>query len=228
MSVTERVYYQDTYLESLEARIIEINSDEDGSYVILDKTIFHPQGGGQPNDKGHFLVNGQEYTLTKLSTSGNSIRHYYTTSKATSLAVNDVAVLNLDMQTRVLYAQIHSAGHLIEDAIRTLYPQIEAYKGFHAPGGQASVNFKLQEGQQLFDLATGKAAIEKRVNELVAQKIPLRVTLDSNNVRSVQFEGHLPLNCGGTHVRHSGEIGKIIIRNIKKEKEGCKVGYDVE
>ena len=43
----------DTYLDKLETTILEIGQDENGSYVIFDKTIFHPQGGGQPSDEDY-------------------------------------------------------------------------------------------------------------------------------------------------------------------------------
>ena len=46
---TKRVYYTDTYLDRLEVEILEASQDENGRYVIFDQTIFHPQGGGQPD-----------------------------------------------------------------------------------------------------------------------------------------------------------------------------------
>lgn len=58
MDSTERVYYTNIYLDKLEVQILEVGQDEVGSYVICDKTVFHPQGGGQPNDESYFEKDG--------------------------------------------------------------------------------------------------------------------------------------------------------------------------
>lgn len=68
----------------LEAKVIESGVDKDGSYVIFDKTIFHPQEGGKQDDKGTLLEAGKElYKVTKLSAPNDHnenpfvIKHYY-------------------------------------------------------------------------------------------------------------------------------------------------------
>src|SRR6266508_2142175 len=64
---TKRMYYNDTYLDRLKfVKILEVGEDENGDYFISDKTIFHPQGGGQPADEGYFEVNGKQHAVTKL------------------------------------------------------------------------------------------------------------------------------------------------------------------
>ena len=60
---TERVYYTNTCLDKLETKILEIGQDENGSYVMFDKTIFHPQGGGQPADEGYLERDNKHYSL---------------------------------------------------------------------------------------------------------------------------------------------------------------------
>ena len=49
---TRRLYFESTYLFESPATILEQAEDEKGSYVVLDQTIFYPQGGGQPSDRG--------------------------------------------------------------------------------------------------------------------------------------------------------------------------------
>lgn len=77
---TERVYYTNTYLDKLVVKILEVGKDENGSYVICDRIIFHPQGGGQPSDEG-YLVNqgGKRYKVKKLATAlcSSGLRVYY-------------------------------------------------------------------------------------------------------------------------------------------------------
>ena len=54
--MTEQIYNSDAYKQELESKIIEINED----YIVLDKTIFFPGGGGQPNDIGFISLGKDE------------------------------------------------------------------------------------------------------------------------------------------------------------------------
>ncbi|CAG8770704.1 4023_t:CDS:1, partial [Funneliformis caledonium] len=80
---TELIYYRDTYLDKLEAIIVEVGRDENGDFIIFDKTIFHPQGGGQPDDKGHFKLKNKQFVVKKLWAPRNFnevpylVKHYY-------------------------------------------------------------------------------------------------------------------------------------------------------
>ena len=53
---TEKLFYQDAYLKSFPARVISCEQDRDGWRVVLDRTAFYPEGGGQPGDQG--FLNG--------------------------------------------------------------------------------------------------------------------------------------------------------------------------
>ena len=53
-------YLKDTYIYQLQTKIAEVNE----SKVVFEDTVFHPQGGGQPNDKGFMVVNGHKYEIT--------------------------------------------------------------------------------------------------------------------------------------------------------------------
>ena len=61
--MTEQIYNSDAYKQELESKIIEINED----YIVLDKTIFFPGGGGQPNDIGFISLGKDEIEINKVS-----------------------------------------------------------------------------------------------------------------------------------------------------------------
>lgn len=232
---TERVYYTNTYLDKLEARVVEVGSDHKGAYVCFDKTIFHPQGGGQPNDQGTFHIGERSWQVTDLTTDG-AIKHYYKEGQTQAPLINDVALLQIDLQRRTLLARLHSAGHLLECAMASICPDLVPFKGCHFPKGEASTYFYLADGKSMPNLQEVKVNLATLINHLVQKSIPVIANNDQKG-RTVCFQGFEPLGCGGTHVRISTEIGNVDIRSVKREKvqverdkpkqEGCKIGYDV-
>ncbi len=226
---TERVYYRDTYLDRLDARILSLGDDEKGRFVVFDKTVFHPQGGGQPDDQGYFEVDGTKFTVSKLSAPRNPyenpyiIKHYYV-SDQNVLRVDQVVLQVIHMESRKLFARYHSAGHLLSNAVHRLYPQVDGCNGNHFPK-QAFVLF---DGEQLPEnLQELKERACDLVNKLIQERLPLKNRWEETP-RTIQF-GDLPAYpCGGTHVMNTSEIGTVSIRNIKKEKKGFKIGYDLE
>jgi Ser-tRNA(Ala) deacylase AlaX len=138
---TKRIYYNDTYLDKLEVKVLETNKDENGNYFTSDKTIFHPQGGGQPADEGHLEVNDRQYAITKLVAPRNPheepyiIKHYY--EGEINFLKGEKVIQVINMEKRLLYSRLHSAGHLIEDAVRQTFPSLKGIRGNHFPNSQA-------------------------------------------------------------------------------------------
>ena len=61
--MTKKLYLNDTYLLEAHARVLERACDERGPYLLLDQTIFYPQGGGQPCDQGTIISGGRQYQM---------------------------------------------------------------------------------------------------------------------------------------------------------------------
>jgi Ser-tRNA(Ala) deacylase AlaX len=225
---TERVYYSDTYNTQIVAEVADLGSDDKGNYAVFNKTIFHPQGGGQPSDEGYFLKDEVKYTVKYLEAPRDPqsdpyiIKHYYEKDRTVDLEIGDQVTQVVDFAKRELYARLHSAGHLLANAVNQLYPQFQGCNGNHFP----KTSFVIFEGTPppLLEL---KVKAEEKVNELVRENLSVRNNYTSVP-RTIQF-GDLPAYpCGGTHVKSSGDIGKVTIRSVKKEKRGIKIGYDIE
>ena len=60
---TEKLYDIDAYATSFEAEILQVEQDKKGIYLVLDKTLFFPEEGGQNSDKGSFTIDGTEYEV---------------------------------------------------------------------------------------------------------------------------------------------------------------------
>ncbi|CAM9170821.1 unnamed protein product [Pylaiella littoralis] len=119
---TERVYMLDTYLMVYEAKVLGVVEDEtQGPAVILDKTIFHPQGGGQPSDEGNIVCGPSAMKVHKVrDVGGGVIHHYYGAISGSSFRPPETgqpASLALDSAKRLRHAALHSAGHAVDRAV---------------------------------------------------------------------------------------------------------------
>ncbi len=209
--MTERLYYTHDALECT-ARLIRTSLQDDGRYaVVLDQTLFHPQGGGQPADKG--WING--VVVESVLQQDDEIIHLL----AQPLPREEVT-LQVDAVSRALHTHLHSAGHLIGYAgeLHGWQP----IKAHHWPG----------EGRITFN-ATGSAsvpdidALSEHIARWQAAALPRIVTFDAGR-RNVRF-GDLPAyGCGGTHVPSLAALGQVVISNIKIKKGQLIVYYTVQ
>ena len=231
-------YLSDTYLFESQATIKEIKQTEVGKAVVLDQTIFYPQGGGQPADKGMIYSDDVEFEVVdvRLDRSGE-VYHYGGYDKG-EFAVGDIVKLKIDKDRRVKNAQLHSAGHLLDAAVKKLgITEIKPVKGFHFPDGP----YVEYEGS-LENPMDYIPKVEEAVNELILENVELEKEELSNeeaekrgiwappgkSARIINFKGYKTCGCGGTHVNNAGEIGKITIRKISSKKGKTRIAYLVE
>ncbi|CBJ48444.1 Similar to ATP binding / alanine-tRNA ligase [Ectocarpus siliculosus] len=114
------MYLQDTYLMTSEATVLGVvEDDSQGSAIILDRTIFHPQGGGQPSDEGTITCGDCTVPVSKVRDVGGVIYHYGTMSGTPQprLEAGRPASLALDSAKRLRHAALHSAGHAVDKAV---------------------------------------------------------------------------------------------------------------
>ena len=221
------------------------------SVVATAETIFHAQGGGQPSDTGSITSLASDSTttfdvLTVRHAGEGRILHHGRFSPADSRAFEDGESVeqHVDSDKRLLHSRIHTAGHILGLAVRQLadtIPDITELKAQHYPDA-AFVEFRgLIDGKH-------KAAIQERADDLVRQAIPVHVVwwgyeelkekcavvLDSVDasstglMRAVNIEGVGAYPCGGTHVTDTSRVGKLVVRNIKRQKGITKISYAVE
>ena len=235
--MTKLLYLGDTYLFQSPATIVAVCKDEsDRTTIILDQTIFYPQGGGQPFDLGKIVLENAEFNVTAVRLDENGIVHHFGEFAKGSFEPGDIVTLHIDEARRVHHAKLHSAGHLIDCAITQLNLPLTPSKGYHfAEGPYVEYAGEIEQTPEMV------AAIQDNVNELVANNISIMVNELSaeeakkqgivappgKSVRLVLFEGFEPCGCGGTHVRNAAKIGKIIIRKIKSKKGNVRISYEV-
>ena len=195
------------------AQVLSCDRTEDGLWAVsLDRTIFHPQGGGQPSDHG--TVDTVE--LKKALHTPDGIVHLL------AAPVQGTVELSVDSDLRKLHSRLHSAGHIIGLVGDRL--------GWHATGGnhfpgESRVVFKPDslDAIALMD----PCEFESEVNYLIALNLD-RVISINDGFRTVTWGRWQAYPCGGTHVANTSEIGRVRITKIKTKKGQITVSYEVD
>ena len=237
-----REYYIDSYLFESSALIENICKKDDGILLQLNKTIFHPQGGGQPSDEGEIIIRGKSYPVLQLICEKDSdVIWHKIKSNDEEFEKNVEIQMKINDEKRKLYARLHSAGHLIDVAISNIGYPLTPVKGYHFPDGPY-VEYNGQVSNN-----DAKDQIEKTCNELIDKcdnNFHVQTGLYTYEEALKTFKevpNYIPRNkptrflrlvpsdigkpCGGTHVKHIKEIGKLIISKIAKKGKNIRISY---
>jgi alanyl-tRNA synthetase len=221
-SVTERLYYTDSYATGFRADVVDATPDR--RRVYLERTAFYPTSGGQPHDLG--TLNGIEIGEVVDEEDGR-VAHLLSAPLDGSSVEGRV-----DWRRRFDHMQQHTGQHLLSAVLLELF-------------GAQTVSFHLGAESSTIDIARGaldpdeiRRALE-RANEIVFENRPVTVTFRHSSedlglrkptgregmVRIVAIEGVDQSACGGTHVRATGEIGGVLIRRLEKVRGNVRVEF---
>lgn len=228
-------YHQKPECYESQSRIAAQGKDDAGNYVILENTIFYPQGGGQPSDQGMMRVENLEIPIHSVKIKEGEIRHY------TAVEIpdfNNAAVsMTIDSQRRTLNSRLHSAGHVISHAIEDIYPGCRAIKGHHFPG-ECYVEFQYSEE---VDLSLVNAKIEQLIQQnahvasayVSGAELPklcpnLSYTVPAHDqIRLIKIGAYEQQPCCGTHVQSLGELRGLRITKQKSKGGTLKLTYEI-
>ncbi len=215
-------YLQDSSkIEDIATFLSLLEVEGKGTALILDKTIFYPQGGGQPADQG--LINGDnaELIVSDVRMIEGIVHHFGNFSRG-NFAQHDTVNLKIDIERRNLHTRLHSAGHLIDDATKMIGLTLTPTKGYHFPQGP----YVEYEGEVALDQKEElRLRLEAKVNELASNKSDTKITFTDNKIRVVAFTEGMGCPCGGTHVSNTGDIGKISIKKISSKNGQVRISY---
>lgn len=239
--MTKLLYLDDTYQFEGAGTVLSLSRDEKGGYLVLDQTVFYPQGGGQASDKGYLRVSGDEIPLTFAGFQEGSVRHYVPDAYFKDTYIGQVAALAIDRTHRLENARLHTGGHLISHVLETLDPRLVPIKGYHFPNG-AYVEFANER-------SVDAVALIERANEQLAADVALSrgvsATLSDfptilrlrpalapfvpqdKPSRIVTIGSYAALPCGGTHVSNLAQLGSIRITKVKKQKSNVRISYEM-
>ncbi len=223
--MTEEIFRQDAYARSCEATVTKV--DEAG--IALDRTVFYPEGGGQPGDTGVLRrQDGSEVRIAetrKNKATGGQI--HVPEDGAPALAEGETVTAEIDWERRHKLMRMHTCLHLMCAIVEgdVTGGQIGEEKGrldFNLPDTSLDKEHITAELNRLIeeDHPTGARWIS---DQEMAQQAELVRTMSVKppaglgKVRLIEVAGVDLQPCGGTHVRSTGEIGRVRVRKIENK-----------
>ena len=224
MNITVKLYEQDSYLKNFTAEVQKCIPDGDFFKIVLNKTAFFPEGGGQYADHG--TLNNANVLDVQIDKNGTI---FHKTDKA--LKEKTIVTGTLDWNRRFRHMQNHSGEHIISGIIHSLYGLDNI--GFHLGEDYVTCDYSemlTTEQVKKVEALSNKAVFENvgikawypKPSELDA--IPYRAKLDlKENVRIVEIDGYDICACCAPHVGRTGEIGLIKITWTEKSHGGIRL-----
>lgn len=204
---TEKLYYQDAHQAAFEARVVSCQPGKHGYDVVLDRTCFYPEGGGQPGDTG--VLSGIRVTDTHER--GGEIVHFC----EQPLAVGQIVEGQIDYGRRFEFMQLHSGEHILSGVVHRRFGYENV--GFHMGADFVTIDFSGMLTQE--DLS----AVEAEANEWVWKNVPIEITYpDAEALKAIPYRSKKELTgqvrivtipgadicaCCGTHVSSTGKLG---------------------
>ena len=220
---TEKLYYQDPFMQEFTATVLACEEAKNSFKVVLDRTAFYPEGGGQPADHG--ALGGA--AVTDVHEKDGVIFH--TCDQA--VEIGETVTGRIDWARRFDHMQQHSGEHIISGILCTDYHCDNV--GFHLGADVVTIDYNADiSWEQALDA-------ERKANEVIWAdravdiKYPTPAELAAldyrskkeltGKVRIVTFPEADCCACCGTHVLRAGQVGLIKVLSCQKFREGVRI-----
>ena len=225
MNLTEKLYESDAFLTSMPAKVLACEPYKTGYAIVLNRTVFYPEGGGQPCDKGK--LDGQDVTFVFIR---DGIVYHVVPQP---IEVGKTVFGVIDWARRFDFMQQHSGEHIATGL---------AFRIF----GANNVGFHLTETSVVLDVdkelgAKEIAQIEDAANRAIYENVPVYAgyptdeeleklafrskleRIHGDEIRIVEVPNCDVCACCGTHVAFTGQVGVVKILDYQKHRQGTRI-----
>ena len=217
------IFRSDPYLSASEAMVVAVL--EEG--LILDKTVFYPEGGGQPGDIGRIANNIFEADVKNTIKSTNGILHL-TDNKLGAISEGDNVKIDIDWERRYSLMRMHTALHILCSIVDGAVTggSVGSQKSrldFDIPGERPDKESLTQELMEIVDrnypvTSSWISDQELQQNPNLIRTMSVKPPTGTGQVRMIRIGDNIDFQpCGGTHVKSTGEVGKIKINKIENK-----------
>jgi alanyl-tRNA synthetase len=233
---TTKLYWRNPSDTQFSAKVVEVWQDDDHIYAVFDSTLFYPEGGGQPSDRGTIKASG-EITLyvDHVFEEDGRIVHLLSPDELSGgnlLEAGQTVHGQIDWARRFDFMQQHTGQHILSRAFEVVCNANTV--GFHLGDDYVSIDLDIQSVSdslltEVEDLANRMifSNLGVEIREYASNEVPddirRRIPADSHSVRVVYVGDFDACACGGTHVQATGEIGIIKINRLDRSHGGVRV-----
>lgn len=230
---TQPLYYEQPYRQTFEAAIVWSGTVDDSPAVILDKTLFYPEGGGQASDTGTLRQGDEERRVTRAEKQGDAIVHVLDGPLKKGSVEGAI-----DWQRRYDMMRHHTATHLINAAARAVLGGHIWQKGSQLDDQEARLDMSHYQRITPEELRSIEATANEWVREarpVTKQQMPREQAEQQygmrlyqggppagGTLRILEIQGVEVEACGGTHVDNTAEIGCIKITGTERVQDGVE------
>jgi alanyl-tRNA synthetase len=239
LPATEQLYYADAYMREFDAKVLKII---DSAYVVLDRTCFYPEGGGQPADHGLLTDGNAKYDVVDTQKIGKVIVHKL--GSAPTLKEGSTVHGVLDWNRRYGLMKAHTVTHLVNGAARRVLGEHVWQSGTQK--GLETSRLDITHYGRLTQEEVHK--IEQLANQAIAANMKVETTWLPRNEAEARYGfrlyqgGAVPGKdirvvktgdwdveaCAGTHLRSTLEVGFVKIVYTERVQDGVeRLGYAV-
>ncbi len=219
--MTEKLFYKDSYIKEFQANVLSCEKEKNIFKIILDKTAFFPEGGGQTADTG-FIADAKVIDVQEE----NGIIYHYADKEVTG-----AVFCKLDFERRYIKMQNHTGEHIMSGVAHNLFGAENV--GFHLGDDVVTMDYDLQftkEQLEQIEFQANKIIYENKEilcyfpNEEELEVLNYRAKLDlKENVRIVEIRDCDFCACCAPHVKSTGEVGVIKIVESLNWKGGTRL-----
>lgn len=217
--MTQRLYYEDCYLQTFDAQVIE--TADEGRRVYLDRTAFYPTSGGQLFDLG--TLGG--VAITEVVDEDDRIAHVLAAPLSSPSPHGEI-----DWPRRYDFMQQHTGQHLLSAVLEEMFGWKTVSVHMGTEGNTVDVDAAAVTEDQL-------AQAERRCLEIISEARPVTIAFEENatglrkesqrtgSLRVVSISGIDRSACGGTHVRSTSEIGLVLTGKTEKVRGTTRIEF---
>jgi len=232
--MTERLYYQDSFLYDFEAEVREVQNAPKPA-LILDRTAFYPASGGQVFDTGLISTENEQVKITEVADAEDGRVIHYLEASPKEIKPGSKVRGQIDAKRRRDHMQQHTGQHVLSAAFVRLY-------------NMHTVSFHMADEYCSIDLDTPTLskeqveAAERLANEIILENRAVAIRFvtreeagklgllklppaERDELRLIDIHEFDLSACGGTHVNQTGQIGCILLRKIEKVRQGWRVEF---
>ncbi len=239
--MTDKLYLTDSYLRECGAKVVKAEKIDGKNFVVLDRTVFYPQGGGQPADTGKITNSkGEAFNVIFSKQFGDDVSHELDRE---GLVAGEEVKCSLDWEKRYRLMRMHTSAHIMAAIVNKEY-------GALITGNQLGE----QQTRMDFDAPAFTKekipGVEAKANEVIAGDLPISISFEEREKAMARPElfklkDVLPKDIkvfrilsigdfdtqadGGTHVKSTKEISRVKIVDMKnKGAENRRIYWELE